>query len=96
MKSEKDDYIRLLIDSKIKSEFKKLAKEKNTNMSEMIKQYIKNELEKSDYNKKNQMIIEQKSIAMEKKIQELKNRMEQKDKNKKLIFKIFQKGNREK
>lgn len=92
MKSEKADYIRFLTDSKTKAEFKKLAKEKNTNMSDMLNQYIKNELEKADYNKKNQMIMEQKSIAMEKKLQELKNKMEQKQPQKKSIFKIFHKG----
>lgn len=92
MKSEKADYIRFLTDSKTKEEFKKLAKEKNTNMSDMLNQYIKNELEKADYNKKNQMIIEQKSIAIEKKLQELKNKMEQKHPKKKSIFKIFYKG----
>lgn len=91
MKSVKPDYIRFLIDSETKKKFKKLAKEKNTNMSDMLNDYIKKELEKENYNKKNQIIIQEKSIITDEKIQIVKEKMRKRNDEKKSIFKIFKK-----
>lgn len=86
----KDEVIRVRVTLAQKEKLKKIAKEKNKTMSEILSVATENEIKSYEEKEKNYKKICERAVATEKKIQEIKLKMEQKKlENKKSFFKNF-------
>lgn len=86
----KDEVIRVRVTLAQKEKLKKIAKEKNKTMSEILSVATENEIKIYEEKEKNYKKICERAVATEKKIQEIKLKMEQKKlENKKSFFKNF-------
>ena len=84
----KDDIIRVRVTKEHKEKLKKVAKEKNTTISEILNVATKNLIKNYEEQEKNYKKMCERSVATEEKIQEIKLNLEKrKIKNKKSIFK---------
>ena len=86
----KDEVIRVRVTLAQKEKLKKIAKEKNKTMSEILSVATENEIKSYEEKEKNYKKICERAVATEKKLQEIKLKMEQKKlENKKSFFKKF-------
>ncbi|HII4482812.1 CopG family transcriptional regulator [Clostridium perfringens] len=82
----KDDVIRVRVTKEQKEKLKKIAKEKNTTISEFLNVATKNVIKNYEEQEKNYKKMCERSVATEKKIQEIKLKMEQKRLENKKVF----------
>lgn len=75
-KSVKNEYIKVRVSSEDKEKLKKIAKEKNISMSEILYVATKREIEIYEEKQKNHKKICDRAVATEKKIQEIKLNLE--------------------
>ncbi|EIF2088177.1 CopG family transcriptional regulator [Clostridium perfringens] len=82
----KDDVIRVRVTKEQKEKLKKIAKEKNTTISEILNVATKNVIKNYEEQEKNYKKMCERYVATEKKIQEIKLKMEQKRLENKKLF----------
>ncbi|XZH69187.1 CopG family transcriptional regulator (plasmid) [Clostridium perfringens] len=82
----KDDVIRVRVTKEQKEKLKKIAKEKNTTISEILNVATKNVIKNYEEQEKNYKKMCERSVATEKKIQKIKLKMEQKRLENKKVF----------
>lgn len=86
----KDDVIRVRVNKEQKEKLKKIAKENNTTISEILNVATENEIKSYEEKEKNYKKICERAVATDKKLQEIKLKMEQKKlENKKSFLKNF-------
>lgn len=79
----KDDVIRVRVTKEQKEKLKKIAKEKNTTISEILNVVTKNVIKNYEEKEKNYKKMCERSVATEEKIQEIKFRKKKIKKRKK-------------
>ena len=84
----KDDVIRVRVTKEHKEKLKKIAKEKNVTISEIISVATKNEIKNYEEKEKHYKKICERSVATEKKLQEIKINLENRRKKRSFFDKL--------
>lgn len=82
----KDEVIRVRVTKEQKSKLKKIAKEKNKTLSEILSVATENEIKKFEDREKNYIKICERAVATEEKIQTLKMNLEERKRKNRQCF----------